>query len=325
MRMECAASDSNNNQPSLGPGPIPAGMVAGAPGAVGTLDKYSLRPRSLKKRAETELRRQQAAQAAQQQHLAAALQAVPAMPAAVVTGRVAHVAYVSQPHAPAHPHAAAPRAALAPQRPSRPKQKPAPLSKYRRKTANARERSRMREINVAFETLRRAVPHTAAPACASEKLTKITTLRLAMKYIAALSQAVRESQMSAQDDDACDSVDAADGASCSPLALADDASAYAPPLFGAPDSPFSMGLPTFDQFRGCGSASSSSSLSALSAGQGIDADFADHNSLLSADFADFPEPSLSMGSIADLVDPCLTAVALTSDDFYDTAFMSDFS
>ncbi|XP_034236149.1 uncharacterized protein LOC117642261 [Thrips palmi] len=182
----------------------------------------------------------------------------------------------------------------------------------------------MREINVAFETLRRAVPHTAAPACASEKLTKITTLRLAMKYIAALSQAVRESQMSPQDDDG---VDAADGASCSPLALADDTSAYAPPLFGAPDSPFGMGLPglpTFDQFRGCGSASSSSSLS-IDAGQGIDADFADHNSLLSADFADFPEPSLGMGGIADLVDPCLTAVALTSDDFYDTAFMTDFS
>lgn len=38
------------------------------------------------------------------------------------------------------------------------KQKPASLSKYRRKTANARERSRMREINLAFETLRKAVP-----------------------------------------------------------------------------------------------------------------------------------------------------------------------
>lgn len=66
------------------------------------------------------------------------------------------------------------------------RQKPKPLSRYRRKTANARERSRMREINEAFEALRRAVPHLAVDAH-NEKLTKITTLRLAMKYISALS------------------------------------------------------------------------------------------------------------------------------------------
>ncbi|XP_022900932.1 helix-loop-helix protein delilah-like [Onthophagus taurus] len=71
---------------------------------------------------------------------------------------------------------------------TKPKQKPAPLSKYRRKTANARERSRMREINQAFETLRRAVPHICSSQNgANEKLTKITTLRLAMKYISSLS------------------------------------------------------------------------------------------------------------------------------------------
>lgn len=75
----------------------------------------------------------------------------------------------------------------------KPKQKPAPLSKYRRKTANARERNRMREINQAFETLRRVIPQMAAtqPApTANEKLTKITTLRLAMKYISSLSAAL---------------------------------------------------------------------------------------------------------------------------------------
>lgn len=60
------------------------------------------------------------------------------------------------------------------------------VHRYRRKTANARERSRMREINEAFEALRRAVPHLAVDAH-NEKLTKITTLRLAMKYISALN------------------------------------------------------------------------------------------------------------------------------------------
>lgn len=72
----------------------------------------------------------------------------------------------------------------------KPKQKAAPLSKYRRKTANARERTRMREINCAFEHLRQAVPVVVAGAhsqCTNEKLTKITTLRMAMKYIKILS------------------------------------------------------------------------------------------------------------------------------------------
>lgn len=81
-----------------------------------------------------------------------------------------------------------------PSKSHRPKQKPAPLSKYRRKTANARERNRMREINMAFESLRSVIPQmatTQAPG-ANEKLTKITTLRLAMKYIAALSSALTE-------------------------------------------------------------------------------------------------------------------------------------
>ncbi|XP_056648367.1 helix-loop-helix protein delilah-like [Diorhabda carinulata] len=77
----------------------------------------------------------------------------------------------------------------------KPKQKAAPLSKYRRKTANARERNRMREINQAFETLRRIIPHMQATHIpgANEKLTKITTLRLAMKYISTLSAALNGS------------------------------------------------------------------------------------------------------------------------------------
>ncbi|RZC38752.1 HLH domain containing protein [Asbolus verrucosus] len=88
--------------------------------------------------------------------------------------------------------------APAAKRQAKPKQKPAPLSKYRRKTANARERSRMREINQAFEALRRAVPQMSVAHQANEKLTKITTLRLAMKYISALS-AVLSSNEPAQD------------------------------------------------------------------------------------------------------------------------------
>ncbi|XP_054263211.1 neurogenic differentiation factor 1-like [Macrosteles quadrilineatus] len=83
----------------------------------------------------------------------------------------------------------------------KPKQKSLPLSKYRRKTANARERFRMREINEAFEALRRAVPHlhsnTENPC---EKLTKISTLRLAMKYITALSNALQDSDLDSDGD-----------------------------------------------------------------------------------------------------------------------------
>ena len=72
----------------------------------------------------------------------------------------------------------------------KPKQRAAPLSKYRRKTANARERTRMREINSAFENLRQSVPVVVAGSpsqSTNEKLTKITTLRMAMKYITILS------------------------------------------------------------------------------------------------------------------------------------------
>lgn len=69
------------------------------------------------------------------------------------------------------------------------RQRSQPLSKYRRRSANARERSRMREINEAFETLRRMVSWGCENQ--DEKTTKISTLRLAMGYIAALSDALR--------------------------------------------------------------------------------------------------------------------------------------
>lgn len=75
----------------------------------------------------------------------------------------------------------------------KPKLKPPPLSKYRRKTANARERSRMQEINFAFDALQRLVPQypilpVNAQGKTCEKLTKITTLRLAMDYISKMSK-----------------------------------------------------------------------------------------------------------------------------------------
>lgn len=77
----------------------------------------------------------------------------------------------------------------------KPKPKAAPLSKYRRKTANARERTRMREINSAFENLRKCVPLSISDGTPTptnnEKLTKITTLRLAMKYIRTLSEVLK--------------------------------------------------------------------------------------------------------------------------------------
>lgn len=78
------------------------------------------------------------------------------------------------------------------------KQKPAPLSKYRRKSANARERCRMREINEGFEALRRVLPNLSSNTSSTdnsennEKLTKISTLRLAMKYIAALNRILHD-------------------------------------------------------------------------------------------------------------------------------------
>lgn len=75
----------------------------------------------------------------------------------------------------------------------KPKEKPAPLSKYRRRTANARERTRMQEINDAFEHLRKVVPSFPTKnGMDNTKLTKITTLRLAVNYIAALSQILKQ-------------------------------------------------------------------------------------------------------------------------------------
>ncbi|XP_042237090.1 uncharacterized protein LOC121876191 [Homarus americanus] len=66
------------------------------------------------------------------------------------------------------------------------KPRPPPLSRYRRKTANARERYRMRQINTAFESLRCVLPSWVCRRRAAADMTKITTLRLASAYIRSL-------------------------------------------------------------------------------------------------------------------------------------------
>lgn len=79
-----------------------------------------------------------------------------------------------------------------PKKSIRTKSRPAPLSKYRRKTANARERHRMKEINNAFETLRKVLPDAEEIQPTSCSMTKITTLRLAVNYIRALSEVLAD-------------------------------------------------------------------------------------------------------------------------------------
>ncbi|KAL3872939.1 hypothetical protein ACJMK2_036111 [Sinanodonta woodiana] len=68
----------------------------------------------------------------------------------------------------------------------KPKSKPAPLSKYRRRTANTRERTRMKDINAAFDQLKKVLPNIEKGS--GTQMTKITTLRLALNYISALRE-----------------------------------------------------------------------------------------------------------------------------------------
>merc|ERR1739848_490920 len=69
----------------------------------------------------------------------------------------------------------------------KPRPKAQPMSKYRRKTANLRERQRMGEINTAFDKLREKIPTPIQAKNAKlEKLTKINILHVAINYIRAL-------------------------------------------------------------------------------------------------------------------------------------------
>ncbi|BFZ12195.1 hypothetical protein BsWGS_15234 [Bradybaena similaris] len=81
------------------------------------------------------------------------------------------------------------------------KSKPPPLSKYRRRTANARERDRMKEINDAFDALRSSLP-TIQRDDGKNKITKFTILKHALNYMASLRDLLGlEAIPSALDDD----------------------------------------------------------------------------------------------------------------------------
>lgn len=69
-----------------------------------------------------------------------------------------------------------------------PKQKRARMSLQKRLLVNARERERMRVLNKAFEALRDALPCYIADG----HMAKITTLRLAINYIRALTEVLNE-------------------------------------------------------------------------------------------------------------------------------------
>ena len=71
-------------------------------------------------------------------------------------------------------------------------------TKYRRNTANARERDRMKEINIAFANLRGALPAFTCRRITS--MTKIRTLRLAASYIQTLDNYLREPPSESSDE-----------------------------------------------------------------------------------------------------------------------------
>ena len=62
---------------------------------------------------------------------------------------------------------------------------------HQRKAANLRERRRMKSINDAFDTLRNVIPTNEA--ISDRKLSKVDTLKLAMKYISYLSDMIQSS------------------------------------------------------------------------------------------------------------------------------------
>ncbi len=75
-----------------------------------------------------------------------------------------------------------------------PRQKNSTMSKYRRKTANAKERDRMRCVNDAFERLKNILPSTDDEQEEEmNKGTKVCTLRYAIQYINSLQKLIDDS------------------------------------------------------------------------------------------------------------------------------------
>ncbi|XP_053210827.1 protein lin-32-like [Panonychus citri] len=70
------------------------------------------------------------------------------------------------------------------------KQVPVTTMKKRRQAANARERKRMKSLNVAFDMLRSVVPSLDNSGC--RKLSKYETLQMAQEYIDALVKMLKE-------------------------------------------------------------------------------------------------------------------------------------
>merc|ERR1712128_390471 len=66
------------------------------------------------------------------------------------------------------------------------------LSKYRRKTANTKERERMKKMNDVFDTLKNVIPADNRGDDEDEKETKVTTLRSAIVYINSLKQLIED-------------------------------------------------------------------------------------------------------------------------------------
>ncbi|GFR71849.1 pancreas transcription factor 1 subunit alpha [Elysia marginata] len=62
---------------------------------------------------------------------------------------------------------------------------------HQRKAANMRERKRMKSINDAFEQLRDRIPLSATSLKADRRVSKVDTLRLAIRYISYLSKVVK--------------------------------------------------------------------------------------------------------------------------------------
>ncbi|ESO96433.1 hypothetical protein LOTGIDRAFT_159843 [Lottia gigantea] len=106
------------------------------------------------------------------------------------------------------------------------KQEAQPLSKYRRRSANARERCRINDMNLAYEQLRNVLPQMS-PVYSKNKLSKQTILTLAMNYIAALRRVLGYSDPQDRSDgesngSSCSTVSSDGESSNSSLTTSDD-------------------------------------------------------------------------------------------------------